>query len=154
MIRRLYSPSAFIKQGIRETDLRQCPSGLLMHSIVVIQHLILPREPINTLAVASSIRAIEAFNTSLVDSHVAIEIAVAGDGLVASWVLAMIAAGRYVARVEVMSILLKWGLPMVCSILGAWVLWSSDSHLRVMGEMALGICSGLDGVVAACKRNP
>ena len=121
-----------------------------MHSIVVIQHLILPREPINTLAIATSIRTIEAFDTSLVDSHVAIEIAVAGDGLVASWVLAMIAAGWYVARVDVKSVLQSGSLDMICVILNAWVLWSSDSHLRVMGEMALGICSGLDGVGTAC----
>ena len=123
-----------------------------MHRIVVIHHLILPGEPIDTLAIASSIWTIELLHTSLVSFHVAVEITVAGDGFVASWVLATVAARRHVAWVDPMRVLLSGSLDLVCGILHAWAWWSSDSHLKLLSEMNLGISIGLEGMVGTRKR--
>lgn len=90
-----------------------------MDCIVVVHHLVLPWKPIDTLAIASRIWTIETFCTSLVSFHMAIEITVADDGCVASWVLAAMAPGRYIARVDAVGIMLDWTLGLVCDILDA-----------------------------------
>ena len=122
-----------------------------MDCMVVIHHLILPWEPIDTLAVAPRIWTIETFYASLVSSHMAIKVAVASDSCVASWVLAAVAPSGCIARIDVMSILLDWSLDLVCDMLDAWALWSSHSHVRLLREMTLGIGNWVDRVVAAGK---
>ena len=123
-----------------------------MHSMIVIQHLILPWKPFDTLAITPRIWTIETFHPSLVGSHMAIEIAMAASGFIASWVLTAIAAGGYVAWVGAMSVLLDGSLDLVWGILDTWALWSNDPHVGVLREMTLRIGSRSDGVMAACKR--
>lgn len=68
-----------------------------MNSTTVIQHLILPREAIEALAVAARIRTVMLFRAGLVCSRVPVEITVAGKASAASWVMAAGPARRHIA---------------------------------------------------------